>query len=350
MLLSRPSVAVGEFSVTHNELCAHLGNIYGETDDIARKMRAVKNCGVLTHHLCRPLAEVIPEQPQKSGKSLLDKARAYQEDAYRIAERAARGALDSAGVAPEQIGAVITSTSAVYNTPSIDVELIDRLGLPAAADRIPLSNLGCVGAATGLARAADFLRSRPTEIVLVVVVDLPTYLINPTDTGIDNMILRGLSSDGASALVAYGEEAIPHGAPGPRVVDTWSVTDAKAKNLVGWWADDTGNHMKNSGDLMSLLEDLLGDLRDWLGERPEFVIPHPGSLKIIDIICDTLGCDRVMGWAGRDSLRHTGHTVGSAVLDVLRRTFDDPPRTESSGVLLAIGPGMTLGASKLVWH
>lgn len=346
-LLSRPNVAVGDFQVDHEDLCAYLSSVYSDIDDADRKIRAVKNTDVGTHYYCRPLAEVIP--PSGHSEPLAEKAGNYQHDAYLLAERAARGVFDRSGVDPASISAIITSTNAVYNTPGIDVELMDRLGIQGSVDRIPMVNLGCAGATAALARATDVLRYRSSGVALVIVLDLPSYLLNPVDTGIDSMILRGLSSDGAAAFLVYGDDVIPASADvGPCVTETWFATDSSAKDLVGWWTDETGNHMKNSKELFNVVEGLLGEVK--LGYQPEFIIPHPGSMKIIDAICDALDCDRSMGWAGRDSLHHTGHMVGSAVLDVLRRTFDYPPPAGSKGVLLAIGPGVTIGVAKVTWH
>lgn len=346
-LLSRPNIAVGDFLVDHDELCAYLSDMYSDIDDADRKLRAVKNTAVGAHYYCRPLTEVIP--PSGQGAPLSEKARTYQHDAYLLAEQAARGVLDSSGVEPGSIDAIITSTNAVYNTPSLDVELIDRLDINGSVDRIPMVNLGCVGATATISRATDLVRYRTSSVALVVVLDLPSYLLNPQDTGIDSMILRGLSSDGAAAFLVYGDEVIPASTyAGPCVSETWFMTDASAKDLVGWWTDDTGNHMKNSKELINVVEGLLGKVE--LSYKPDFIVPHPGSMKIIDAVCDALDCDRSMGWAGRDCLRRTGHMVGSAVLDVLRRTFDEPPPAGSKGALLAVGPGVTMGISLLTWH
>ena len=61
-----------------------------------------------------------------------------------VGQEALQGALDAAGLAAEQVDAIIFSSITGIAPPSMDARLANRVGLPPQVKRMPLFGLGCV--------------------------------------------------------------------------------------------------------------------------------------------------------------------------------------------------------------
>src|ERR1700721_2979096 len=69
------------------------------------------------------------------------------------APEAPRLALERAAVEPCDVSHIFMVTGTGIATPSIDVRIINRLGINARAKRTPIFGLGCAGGVAGIARA-----------------------------------------------------------------------------------------------------------------------------------------------------------------------------------------------------
>lgn len=117
-----------------------------------------------------------------------------------LAEQAARGACESAGVDPASIEAVLLSTTSPDRAlPSTACALQTRLGMRGAA-AFDLA-ASCSGFLYGLSMADRLIRSRQFRRCLVVAAEIKSRFVNPTD---DTTAI--LFSDGAGAAVVQGEE------------------------------------------------------------------------------------------------------------------------------------------------
>src|SRR4029077_8786480 len=86
-------------------------------------------------------------------------------------------------------------------TPSLDALLIERMGLPATVQRLPIFGLGCAGGAIGLARAATMATAMPEKAVLFLVVELCSLTFRRGDHAKSNIVAAALFGDGAAAVV-----------------------------------------------------------------------------------------------------------------------------------------------------
>ena len=120
------------------------------------------------------------------------------EHAIDLAVRASNEAIQSAGISPDEIGAVIVATiSNVVQTPSLAALLADRVGAtPAAAYDI---SAACAGYTYGIAQADALVRSGAAKYVLVVGAEKLSDFVKPTDRSISFLL-----GDGAGAVVLPG--------------------------------------------------------------------------------------------------------------------------------------------------
>jgi 3-oxoacyl-[acyl-carrier-protein] synthase III len=112
-----------------------------------------------------------------------------------MAEAASRSAIARAGVAPEQIGAVIMATvTHPYQTPAAAPELAHRLEIPNPA-AFDLS-AACAGYCYGISLANDMVRAGTVDYVLVVGVEKLSDFTDKYDRG-----TAFIFGDGAGAAV-----------------------------------------------------------------------------------------------------------------------------------------------------
>src|SRR5579875_2353666 len=156
--------------------------------------------------------------------------------AEQLGERAIDCALQSAGLARDQINAIFFVSVTGVASPSIDALLVNRLGLSAHIKRTPIFGLGCVAGAAGLARAADYVRAYPDQIAVVLSVELCSLTLQRDDLSIANIIASGLFGDGAAAAVL----GAPGDAPAPRIVDTRSIVFPGTEEILGWELVNSG--------------------------------------------------------------------------------------------------------------
>ena len=134
--------------------------------DLDRLMPVFANAGIDARYSCVPLEWY--DRPH----GWAERNELYLDHAVRLLERAARGALAKADLAPRQIDAVVTVSTTGIATPSLDARLLNRLGMRADVTRLPVFGLGCAGGVAGLARAADLARAHPGTNVMFLVVEL----------------------------------------------------------------------------------------------------------------------------------------------------------------------------------
>ncbi len=157
--------------------------------------------------------------------------------AQQIGEQAIQRALEAAGLAVSDIGAIFFVSVTGISTPSIDARLANRMGFPPTVKRNPIFGLGCVAGAAGIARAADYVRAFPDEVAVLLAVELCSLTLQREDLSLPNLIASGLFGDGAAAAVITGDRVA---APGPRILATRSVFYPGTEGAMGWDISERG--------------------------------------------------------------------------------------------------------------
>jgi predicted naringenin-chalcone synthase len=355
--IARPEVVLAEHRITTDALVEHLRATHQHPDDPARdhrKMalweRLIRNSGVEQRYWSRPL----PEATAPAG--VARRAEVAFHDALDLAETAARRALDVSGIETDDIDAIVTSHTTSWAVPNIDVHLVERLGLRPTVARIPLATLACSGGAHALVRALDYVHARPyarpysRPRVLVVVAETLSTIYHQSEQTPQSMIYRALFGDSAAACIvtglARGDE--PTGFIG---IDPFELAMPNSRDRYWGRIDEEGLHFDSTRKAATAAVDALPYLTEWLDDRTaEWIVAHPGGPRIIDDVVAGIGLDPDKhGRHSRASLAENGNLGGAAVLDVLRRTHDEPPAPGARGVLTAFGPGFTVAGVYGAW-
>lgn len=150
--------------------------------------------GVRTRHLAlERLADAFVIDPDAL-------ARRFSRHAPELATRAARKALERAGVAPREIDALVVSTCTGYLCPGLTCHVGERLGLRGDALGLDLVGQGC-GAALPNLRAAEALLAadRAAHVLCVCVEVCSAALYIDDDPGV--LVSACLFGDGAGAAL-----------------------------------------------------------------------------------------------------------------------------------------------------
>ncbi|MDQ1582065.1 MAG: alkylresorcinol/alkylpyrone synthase [Microbacteriaceae bacterium] len=324
------------------------------TDDPGRQAvvrRMHGSSGVETRHLVMPLERYSTLTSFRESNDLFISA------GTELAERALLNALSTAGLTPADVDFLLFTSVTGIAAPSIDVQLVARLGLRPDIKRLPSFGLGCVAGAAGIARVNDYLVGHPDEIAVLVSVELCSLTVQQGDDSMANIVASGLFGDGAAAVVMAGaDRAARLGLPGPDVVDTRSRLYPDTEDVIGWDIGGTGFRIVLSAGVPEVIdrnftEDAAGLLAahgltiDQVGAWAA----HPGGPKVLEAFERALQLPDGALDASWRSLARVGNLSSAAVLHVLAELIDSKPAPATNGLLFALGPGVTAELVLLRW-
>jgi alkylresorcinol/alkylpyrone synthase len=345
--MSVPRLAAAELAFppqkySQEEILSELSNVSGRIFT-----RFAQSAGVDARHLALPIDRY------KDLQDFTDANDAYIEVALELGERALRLAFSAAGVKPEQVDLIASTTVTGLAVPSLDARLAERLGLRQDVKRMPLFGLGCVAGAAGVARLHDYLRGHPDHIAVLLAVELCSLTVQRADVSAANLVASSLFGDGAAAVVLTGSD---RAGPGPRVLGSRSRLYPGTQEVMGWKIGTAGFQIVLSAEVAAIAERFLGDdVGDFLAAHGLQVtdmarwISHPGGPKVISAIEKVLGLDPQALAITRESLRTKGNMSSVSVLHVLHETMATPPPAGSPAMMMAMGPGFCSELVLLRW-
>jgi alkylresorcinol/alkylpyrone synthase len=306
--------------------------------DFERLLPIFDNVHVDNRHFC------VPIEWFERDHTFPEKNALYVEHALELSEKAARRALDRAGVDPGEVGAIFFVSTTGISTPSLDAKLLFRLGLSEHTRRVPIWGLGCSAGTAGLARASEYARLYPDQTVLLVGVELSGLTFQRGDRSKSNLVSTSLFADGATAVLLGGPRA-----SGPELLGSYSTTWPDTENVMGWDLVETGLKVQLSKSVPVIVQEKfrpnLQEACDTLGvdfEDIEHFVLHPGGAKVLDAFEEVLGLEPGSLTLSRDVLRECGNMSSVTVLFILERFLEARDFAPGDlGVLSAMGPGFS---------
>lgn len=312
----------------------------GKIAELERLLAAFDNSRIEFRQFMMPLEWYLTSHSQ------LERTHIYQHQGLQLCEEAAQNCLDRAGLPPDQIDHIIFVSSTGLATPTLDAQLINRLGMKPNTSRLPIWGLGCAAGAVGLSRAFEHCRAYPTHRVLLVALECCSLTFMAGDVTKKNLISTSLFADGAAAVLISGALTT---SDAPTISATRSYLFPDSYRVMGWDFQDDGMQLVLSPKLPLIvrqgLPKLIGDfLTDHHLSRNDLThfITHPGGARVIDAYRDALDLTE-------ENLQHTGEVLkqhgnmsSASVLMVLERWLEEGGmKTPGYGLLSAFGPGFS---------
>jgi alkylresorcinol/alkylpyrone synthase/polyketide synthase Type III len=310
-----------------------------------RVLRLFRNAGVEKRHVGFDPATF------RAGESPDALAARFERVALDLAARAARRALDAAGLAPDAPAAVFAATCTGYLCPGIATRLVPILGLRDSVERGDLVGHGCSGSFPLLQRGCDFAAARPGAAALLVAVEVcsAAYFV---DDDPETEVANAICADGAAAaVVRAGEDADR----GPAFERFASALAPEHQGLVGFGRKDGYLRVKLDERIPGLAGPLLARAVERLlvpgGLRPDDVSRwalHPGGKRVLERAIPAGGLPDAAREPATSIYREYGNMSSPTVLFVLERALSGRPLAAGETLVLAgLGPGFVAEAALL---
>lgn len=224
-----------------------------------------------------------------------------------------------------------------FSAPGLDLEVIERCGLPNSTERTIVGFMGCSAAINGLKLARHIVRSEPKARVLVLNLELCSLHFQET-LNLAQMLCFLLFADGCAASLVTAE-------PAGIALDSFrAVLVPDSRELMAWYIRDLGFDMILSGKVPRAIHDALrADASEILGDLPISAINlwaiHPGGHSILDAVERAFHLPPPALQASRDVLRRYGNMSSATVMFVLKALMDSAT-PGARGLAMSFGPGL----------
>jgi len=335
--LCKPSVSVPEYVITMEETLEFAERVHAGKPQLPLALRLIQHTGVRKRHIVRPIEETL------CHPGFEERNRIYELESKKRCPEVIERALANAGIATDDVDAIIYVSCTGFLMPSLTAWLINNMGFRSDTRQIPIAQLGCAAGGAAINRAHDFCMAHPESNVLIVACELCSLCYQPDDDGVGSLLSDGLFGDAVAAAVVRG-----NGGTGVALERNASYLIPNTEEWISYAVRATGFHFRLDRRVPGTMQPLAPVLRElatdhgWDIGNLDFYIIHAGGPRILDDLGRLLDVDRKMfrhSWA---TLTEYGNIAGAVVLDALRRLFDEGTLMPgATGIVAGFGPGIT---------
>ena len=246
-----------------------------------------------------------------------------------------------AGEDRSRITHVIVTSCTGLSAPGIDLELIERCGLPATAERTMVGFMGCYAAVNALKLARHIVRSEPGARVLAVNLELCSLHLHETDE-LEEILSFLLFADGCAAALVSADPV------GVEMKSFRAALVPGTKELIRWNIRQQGFDMVLSGAVPGAIRGALTNARDDIlggANDIELWAVHPGGRTVLDAVEQAFGLPPTALAASRGVLHDYGNMSSGTVMFVLDRIMREAgpnagKNAGKNGCAMSFGPGL----------
>lgn len=240
-----------------------------------------------------------------------------------------------AGEDRSRITHVIVTSCTGLSAPGIDLELIERCGLPTSAERTMVGFMGCYAAINALKLARHIVRSEPSARVLAVNLELCSLHLHETDD-LEEILSFLLFADGCAAALISADPV------GVEMRSFRAALVPDTKELIRWHIRQQGFDMVLSGAVPGAIRTALSNARDdILGGANDIDLwaVHPGGRTVLDAVEQAFALPPAALLPSRSVLHDFGNMSSGTVMFVLDRIMREASAGQN-GCAMSFGPGL----------
>jgi alkylresorcinol/alkylpyrone synthase len=269
-------------------------------------------------------------------------------------------AVDALALDPAKVGTVVSANLYSLGCPTLANRLIDSYAMDPATDRYHITGVGCASAVPLMRLAGQAMQERPDRTALVVAAESMSGILTRAAPGDPRAKIVGAAifGDGCAAALLTGDPS----ADGPVILASkvHQVQDARGHDTldaVSLRCTDEDSHLHLARELPYLAGEVIGGLvgeflraNDVPRSAIDHWIVHPGGRRIIENTQSALGLrdeDVALSW---EVLADHGNVGTPSIFYVLKDTIERrAPEPGEQGLMVTIGPGVTVGLMLLGW-
>jgi predicted naringenin-chalcone synthase len=305
--------------------------------------RIFASCGVNRRHLTA--------LEDHGGQTLQGRTAASEAQLFELAV----SAVDQLGVDPRELDVVVSASLYSLGGPTIAHRLVEHYEMDPATDKYHVVGIGCASAVPLVRLVARTLPEREGSRGLIVAAESMSGLLSQAapDDPRAKVIGSAIFGDGCSAaIVEQGEQAA-----GPAVVASTVHQLAGTLEIVHMALADDDSHLHLARELPDLasagLDRLVDDFLAPLGLTRYAIdhwMIHPGGRRILRCVQGVLGLPDDEVAISYEVLADHGNIGTPSIFYVLEETMRRrSPAAGDRGLMITIGPGITLGLMLLVF-
>ncbi len=345
-VLCKPAVAVPEHVITQAETLELARKLHADHPQGKLVVRLIENTGVNKRHLIRPIEETLVHT------GFGHRNQVFEAEAKKRVPAVVDDALANAGLAAQDIGAIVLVSCTGFMMPSLTAWMINELGFRPDTVQLPIAQLGCAAGTAAMNRASDFCKARPDSHALIVACEFCSLCYQPTDTDVGSLLSNGLFGDAVAAAVVRGDGR----GTGVRLRAQTSYVMPGTANWISYEVKETGFHFRLNKGVPGTMKEVMPQLTKFVWDHGEdlgmldFHVIHTGGPRVLDALRSPGGVPQEKLSDSWDTLASYGNIASAAVFDVLRRVAERPVEDGATGIIAGFGPGITMELALGTWQ
>jgi predicted naringenin-chalcone synthase len=264
-------------------------------------------------------------------------------------------AIDALGVDPRTVGTVVSASLYSLGCPTLANRLVDHFGMEATTDKYHVTSVGCASGVPLMRLAAQAMRDHPQRVAVVVAAESMSGLMSMAtpDDPRAKTVGAAIFGDGCAAAVLSDDP----GCDGPVILASQVHQIGGTLDAVSMELADGAMYLHLARELPDIAGARLGEVADRFLmanglERSaiDHWIVHPGGRRIIENVQSALLLTREDVATSWTALADHGNVGTPSILYVLKDTIEQrAPQPGEHGLMVTIGPGVTVGLMLLGW-
>ncbi len=244
-----------------------------------------------------------------------------------------------AGEDRSRITHIVVTSCTGLSAPGIDLDVIERCGLPTTTERTMVGFMGCYAAINALKLARHIVRSEPKARVLALNLELCTLHLHETDD-LEEILSFLLFADGCAAALISADPV------GVEIKSFRAALVPDTKELIRWNIRQQGFDMVLSGGVPGAIRKALTNARDDIlggANDIELWAVHPGGRTVLDAVEQAFALPPEALKASRGVLHDYGNMSSGTVMFVLDRIMREASASQNTGkngCAMSFGPGL----------